>query len=111
MIIVPKDTFLDKVLGRRKFPLILQLNAPLSREECTAQWQKPLDKALWDGHIGIATDSGVAMTASGAIEHCFVELELDEKSDEHFDKLLELLKTFDVPKGSLLISGSQRQEL
>ncbi len=91
--------------------LVAQLNAkvmPLDRGEL---FEDPLDIALKAATFGEVSGGGTLQAESGEIEHCDIEIECQDLSEELFALIVSTLEALGAPKGSKLHIETQGREL
>jgi len=86
----------------------LQLNARLQPIHRGDRYEDPLEEILTKHKLGKTQGGGTLLSESGEIEHCDVELWLDDASDENLAKIVGMLGAFGVPKGSWLMGGGHK---
>ena len=91
--------------------LTLQLNARLQPLDRGDIYEDPICDALEASGIGITTGGGTMMMESREIEFCDVEITLNDDSDESMAKLIQIIDSIRVPKGSYLRSETFEQPI
>ena len=102
---------LERLFGKKRSDpsemVIVELNARLQPIHRGEFFGDPLDIKLKEEELGEVSGGGSMVEASGEIEYCDLELSLFETSDGTIGKLVSLLESLGVPKGSKLsIAGS-----
>jgi hypothetical protein len=91
--------------------LTLQLNARIMPIDRGDIFEDPIDNRLRELNIGEVDGGGTLLSAvGGEIEHCDVEICLNERSDASYGELLRIITDIGVPKGSFLISDDDEKE-
>ncbi len=91
--------------------LVAHLNAkvmPLDRGEL---FEDPLDIVLKAATFGEVSGGGTHQAESGEIEHCDIEIECQDLSEELFALIVSTLEALGAPKGSKLHIETQDREL
>lgn len=82
--------------------IVVTLNAriqPMHRGEI---YEDPLDEILAKNSVGEVSGGGTLQAQSGEIEHCDVEIQVNNSSDETVALIKNSLEKLGVPKGSKL---------
>lgn len=82
--------------------IVVTLNAriqPMHRGEI---YEDPLDEILAKNSVGEVSGGGTLQAQSGEIEHCDVEIQVNNSSDETVALIKNSLENLGVPKGSKL---------
>ena len=101
----------EKIIERQLWHITLNLNARIMPLDRGDWFEDPIDELLTKMNIGVVDGGGTLQEATGEIRYCDVEIILDEKSDETFSKLQDVLSKFPIPKGSSLIFDDKKQAI
>ena len=91
--------------------LTLNLNARLMPFDRGDIFEDPINDMLAEAGIGEVDGGGTLQEKTGEIINCDVEICLDGKPGENYEKLQGFLKRLWIPKGSFLISEDNKEEI
>ncbi|WMP11105.1 hypothetical protein [Vibrio parahaemolyticus] len=74
-------------------------------------YEDPLDEVLSQNAIGEVSGGGTLQSQSGEIEHCDVEIQVNNSNAETVEVIRSLLENLGVPKGSKLKVEATNSEI
>jgi len=83
--------------------IVVNLNARLQPMHRGEIYEDPLDEKLKQLGIGSVQGGGTLQSKTGEIENCDIEIEVESSAPEAIEKIENIIKELQVPKGSSLI--------
>ncbi|HHF2974477.1 TPA: hypothetical protein ACPJ0Q_000014 [Vibrio diabolicus] len=91
--------------------IVVTINARIQPMHRAEIYEDPLDEVLSQNAIGEVSGGGTLQSQSGEIEHCDVEIQVNNSNAETVEVIRSLLENLGVPKGSKLKVEATNSEI
>ncbi|KYN24662.1 hypothetical protein AUQ44_01865 [Vibrio cidicii] len=91
--------------------IVVTINARIQPMHRAEIYEDPLDEVLSQNSIGEVSGGGTLQSQSGEIEHCDVEIQVNNSNEETVEVIRSLLENLGVPKGSKLKVEATNSEI